>query len=41
MEDFRNKAFIVLNTVLKNKQNGYFLEIGSNHPKLINNTSLC
>ena len=28
--------FIV--SVLKNKQNGYFLEIGSNHPKLINNT---
>lgn len=25
-------------SVLKNKQNGYFLEIGSNHPKLINNT---
>jgi hypothetical protein len=28
--------FIV--SVLKNKQNGYFIEIGSNHPKLINNT---
>jgi hypothetical protein len=25
-------------SILKNKQNGYFLEIGSNHPKLINNT---
>jgi hypothetical protein len=25
-------------SVLKNKQNGYFLEIGSNHPKLINNS---
>jgi len=25
-------------SVLKNKQNGYFLEIGSNHPKVINNT---
>ena len=25
-------------SVLKNKQNGYFLEIGSNHPQLINNT---
>jgi len=25
-------------SVLQNKQNGYFLEIGSNHPKLINNT---
>ena len=25
-------------SVLKNKQNGYFIEIGSNHPKLINNT---
>lgn len=25
-------------SILKNKKNGYFLEIGSNHPKLINNT---
>jgi len=25
-------------SVLQNKQNGYFLEIGSNHPILINNT---
>jgi hypothetical protein len=25
-------------SVLKNKRDGYFLEIGSNHPKLINNT---
>lgn len=25
-------------SVLKNKRNGYFLEIGSNHPKIINNT---
>ena len=25
-------------SVLKNKQNGFFLEIGSNHPKLINNS---
>jgi len=25
-------------SVLKNKYNGYFIEIGSNHPKLINNT---
>lgn len=25
-------------SVLKNKYNGFFLEIGSNHPKLINNT---
>ena len=25
-------------SVLKNKRNGYFIEIGSNHPKLINNT---
>ena len=25
-------------SVLKNKKNGYFIEIGSNDPKLINNT---
>ena len=25
-------------SILKNKRNGYFIEIGSNHPKLINNT---
>jgi len=24
--------------ILKNKRNGYFLEIGSNHPSYINNT---
>jgi len=29
----------VLN-ILKNKQNGYFLEIGSNHPVNINNSYL-
>ena len=25
-------------SVMKYKRNGYFLEIGSNHPKIINNT---
>jgi len=32
----RQDEFILL--ILKNKRNGYFLEIGSNHPKYINNT---